>query len=179
MVPSAWDVILNVFVPEVNNVGGFGVWFAFLKKNEPITSPQLSESKFTFVTDATAPLVFPVSFAPFTTYPKYFSLCAKPIQSTLNNLDVAEYVDDGAGLDWSYGSIIYFSTLTLGEPNAAATSGLDKSPNLWFGSWDLNKPISTPLSSTFTSSKTVKVPDVICISNNLGITSGIPLSKKW
>ena len=51
---------------------------------------KLSESKFTFVTDATAPLVFPVNFAPFTTYPKYFSLCAKPIQSTLNNLDVAE-----------------------------------------------------------------------------------------
>ena len=55
---------LNVFVPEVNKVGGFGVVFAFLKKNAPITSPQLSENKLILVTVATAPLVTPVSFAP-------------------------------------------------------------------------------------------------------------------
>ena len=54
--PSADDVTLNVFVPTVNNVGGFGVVFAFLKKNAPIKSPQLSEKRLILVTVATAPL---------------------------------------------------------------------------------------------------------------------------
>mgnify|MGYP001491258553 CR=1 FL=1 len=53
------------------------------------------------------------------TYPKYLSLLARPIMSVLNNLDVAEYVDDGAGLVRSYGSITYFSTRTFGVPNDA------------------------------------------------------------
>ena len=89
---------MNVFVPEVNNVGGAGFLLASLKKNAPITSPQLSENSVTFVTVAIAPLVFPVNFAPLTTYPKYFSKFANPVTSQLNNLDVAEYVADGAGL---------------------------------------------------------------------------------
>ena len=42
------------------------------------------------VTVATAPLDLPVNFAPFTRYPKYFSLLASPITSVLNNLEVAE-----------------------------------------------------------------------------------------
>ena len=64
--------------------------FAFLKKNAPITSPQLSENSVVLVTVATAPLDFPVNFAPLTRYPKYFSLLASPIISVLNNFDVAE-----------------------------------------------------------------------------------------
>ena len=67
--PSTVDVTLNVFVPEVNNVGGAGFLLASLKKNAPITSPQLSENSVTFVTVAIAPLVFPINFAPLTTYP--------------------------------------------------------------------------------------------------------------
>ena len=83
-------VILNVNVPDLNTTGGFGVAFAFRKKKHPIKSPQLSLFKSILVTVATAPLETPVNFAPFTSYPKYFSKFAKPIQSTLNNLDVAE-----------------------------------------------------------------------------------------
>ena len=64
--------------------------FAFLKKNAPITSPQLSENSVVLVTVATAPLDFPVNFAPLTRYPKYFSLLASPIISVLNSFDVAE-----------------------------------------------------------------------------------------
>ena len=71
-------------------MGGFGVLFAFLKKNAPTTSPQLSEISVVLVTVATAPLDLPVNFAPLTKYPKYFSLLASPITSVLNNLDVAE-----------------------------------------------------------------------------------------
>ena len=109
--PSADDVTLNVFVPTVNNVGGFGVVFAFLKKNAPIKSPQLSEKRLILVTVATAPLDCPVNFAPLTRYPKYFSKFAKPVTSTLNNLEVAEYVADGAGLERSYGSTVYLLIL--------------------------------------------------------------------
>ena len=47
---------MNVFVPVENKFGGFGVVFAFLKKNVPTKSPQLSEFKLMFVTVATAPL---------------------------------------------------------------------------------------------------------------------------
>ena len=47
---------LNVFVPTVNKLGGFGVTLAFLKKNAPIRSPQLSELRLILVTVATAPL---------------------------------------------------------------------------------------------------------------------------
>ena len=83
-------VILNVNVPDLNTTGGFGVALAFLKKKHPTKSPQLSVFKSRFVTVATAPLDTPVNFAPLTTYPKYFSKFANPIQSTLNNLDVAE-----------------------------------------------------------------------------------------
>ena len=67
----------------------------------------------------------------------------------------------------------------LGEPKPAPTSGLASSPNLWFGLCDLIKPIWVPLTSTFTSSNTENVPEVIVISINLGTISGIPLSKKW
>ena len=90
IVPSGWDVTLNVFVPVANRVGGFGILFAFLKKNAPITSPQLSEINVVLVTVATAPHYLPVNFAPLIKYPKYFSLLASPITSVLNNLDVAE-----------------------------------------------------------------------------------------
>ena len=48
----------------------------------------------------------------------------------LSNLDVAEQVDDGDGLEVSKGSTVYFSTRTDGDPNPAPTSGLDVSPNL-------------------------------------------------
>ena len=83
-------VILNVRVPDLNTTGGLGVALAFRKKKQPTKSPQLSENKSILVTVATAPLETPVNFAPFTRYPKYFSKFANPIQSTLNNLDVAE-----------------------------------------------------------------------------------------
>ena len=51
----------------MNKVGGFGIAFAFRKKNAPIISPQLSENKFILDIVATAPLEAPVNFAPFTT----------------------------------------------------------------------------------------------------------------
>ena len=79
----------------------------------------------------------------------------------------------------SNGSIIYFSTFELGAPNPAVNSGLLSSPNLWLGAWDLIKPIWVPFISTFTFSKTEKVPEAISISINFGTISGIPLSKKW
>ena len=60
-------VILNVNVPELNTTGGFGVVFAFLKKNVPSKSPQLSVFKSILSTVATAPLDAPVNFAPLTT----------------------------------------------------------------------------------------------------------------
>ena len=96
-VPSGAAVILNVFVPVLNVIGGFGSAFAFLKKNAPMISPQLSEIKSMLVIVATAPLVSPIIFAPLTAYPKYSSEFASAVTSTLNNFDVAEYVFDGAG----------------------------------------------------------------------------------
>ena len=90
IVPSGAAVILNVFVPDLNVTGGFGSALAFLKKNAPIISPQLSENKSTLVTLATAPLDSPIIVAPFTTYPKYSSLFANAVTSIFNNLDVAE-----------------------------------------------------------------------------------------
>ena len=68
-------------------------------------------------------------------------------------------MSDGAGLDVSKGSTVYSSTKTDGLPNPAPTSGLDVSPNLWLGAWDLIKPIWVPFISTFTFSKTEKVPE--------------------
>ena len=65
-VPSGAAVILNVFVPVLNVIGGFGSAFGFLKKNAPRISPQLSEIKSMLVIVATAPLVSPIIFAPFT-----------------------------------------------------------------------------------------------------------------
>ena len=90
IVPSGAAVTLNVFLPVANKVGGFGVAFASLKKNAPNKSPQLSLNKSILLTVATAPLVSPVIFAPFTRYPKYFSLFANDIVSILSNFDVAE-----------------------------------------------------------------------------------------
>ena len=58
---------LNVFVPVVNKVGGFGVELAFLKKKAPTISPQLSENRSLLDMVATAPLETPVNFAPLTT----------------------------------------------------------------------------------------------------------------
>ena len=69
ILPGRFAVNLNVFVPVRNNIGGSGVWFAFLKKKAPIRSPQLSEIKSKFVIVATAPLDLPVIFAPLTRYP--------------------------------------------------------------------------------------------------------------
>ena len=58
-VPTGAAVTLNVFVPDLNRVGGAGTALAFLKKNVPKTSPQLSEYKLAFVTFAVAPLDSP------------------------------------------------------------------------------------------------------------------------
>ena len=55
---------------------------------------------------------------------------ANAIQSIFNNLDVAEYVSDGAGLVLSNGSTVYVSTETEGDPKPAPISGLEVSPNL-------------------------------------------------
>ena len=52
IVPSDAAVILNVLVPVRKTFGGFGFAFAFLKKNEPSRSPQLSDIKSIFVTVA-------------------------------------------------------------------------------------------------------------------------------
>ena len=46
------------------------------------------------------------------------------------SFDVAEYVSEGAGLVLSYGSTVYSSTKTDGDPKPAPTSGLEESPNL-------------------------------------------------
>ena len=61
--PSAAAVTLIVIVPERNTLGGWGVWLGSLKKNAPIISPQLSETRFIFVTVAIAPLVSPIIVA--------------------------------------------------------------------------------------------------------------------
>ena len=89
-VPSAAAVTLNVLVPDLNNTGGLGTAFAFLKKNVPIKSPQLSDIRSMFVILATAPLVSPITVAPFTKYPKYCSSFANAEISMFNNFDVAE-----------------------------------------------------------------------------------------
>ena len=60
IVPSGAAVTLNVFVPVANSVGGFGVACAFLKKNAPSKSPQLSLNKSILLTVATAPLLSPI-----------------------------------------------------------------------------------------------------------------------
>ena len=77
IVPSGAAVTLNVFVPDLNRVGGFGVACAFLKKNAPSKSPQLSLNKSILLTVATAPLLSPTIFAPFVMYPKYLGSFAK------------------------------------------------------------------------------------------------------
>ena len=97
--------------------------------------------------------------------------------SQLNILEVAEYVEDGAGLSLSKGSTSNSSTRTLGAPNPAPTSGLLVSPNLWFGFWTRTKPTWIPDNSIRASSNTLNVPDYISISVNLGNTSGCPLSR--
>ena len=130
IVPSGAAVTLNVLVPVANNVGGFGVACAFLKKNAPSKSPQLSLNKSILLTVATAPLLSPITLAPLVIYPKYCASFARDIESTFNILDVAEYVSDGAGLVVSNGSTVYDSTKTDGLPSPAPTSGLDVSPNL-------------------------------------------------
>ena len=79
-------------MPDLKTLGGSGVVFGSLKKNAPTTSPQLSEIRSTFVTDAIAPLVSPTICAPLTTYPKYSSRVPKPLTSMFNNCEVAEYV---------------------------------------------------------------------------------------
>ena len=99
--PSAAAVTLKVFAPDLNVFGGLGVLFASLKKNEPIISPQLSDTKSILVIFATAPLFSPIIMAPFTAYPKYFSSVANELTSILSNFDVAEYVFEGAGLEES------------------------------------------------------------------------------
>ena len=96
--PSAAAVTLKVFTPVLKTTGGWGVTFGSLKKNAPIISPQLSENKSILVTVATAPLVSPIILAPLTTYPKYSSKLPNAVTSIFNNTDVAEYVEDGAGL---------------------------------------------------------------------------------
>ena len=83
-VPTGAAVTLNVFVPDLNRVGGAGTALAFLKKNVPITSPQLSEYKFAFVTVAVAPLDSPTIEQPLLIYPKYLSSFAKATTSILN-----------------------------------------------------------------------------------------------
>ena len=130
IVPSGAAVTLNVLVPVANSVGGFGVACAFLKKNAPNKSPQLSLNKSILLTVATAPLLSPTIFAPLLIYPKYCASFASDIVSTFNILEVAEYESDGAGLVVSKGSTVYDSTKTDGLPNPAPTSGLDVSPNL-------------------------------------------------
>ena len=64
VVPIEAAVNLKVFVPVLNNGDGFGVTLAFLKKNAPKQSPQLSENNPAFVTVADAPLVRPMSVNP-------------------------------------------------------------------------------------------------------------------
>ena len=64
-VPSGAAVTLNVFDPVSKRTGGAGVVFGSLKKNAPSKSPQLSLTKSTLVTFATAPLSCPIIFAPF------------------------------------------------------------------------------------------------------------------
>ena len=67
--PGDAAVTLNVFVPVLNNVGltPLLVLFAFLKKNAPKRSPQLSEIRSILSTVATALLVSPTNCAPTTT----------------------------------------------------------------------------------------------------------------
>ena len=86
-------------------------------------------------------------------------------------------MSEGDGLVLSYGSTVYSSTKTDGDPKPAPTSGLEESPNLWFGFCILMNPICSPLISIFTFSNTLKVPDDIVISTNFGTISGIPLSR--
>ena len=69
IVPAGADVTLNVFVPVLNKFDGFGSVFGSLKKKEPIKSPQLSLTNFTFATLAIAPLVKPTNLTFFLTYP--------------------------------------------------------------------------------------------------------------
>ena len=86
IVPSGAAVTLNVLVPVANSVGGFGVACAFLKKNAPNKSPQLSLNKSILLTFATAPLLSPTIFAPLVIYPKYCASFASDIVSTLEFL---------------------------------------------------------------------------------------------
>ena len=59
------EVILNVFSPFLNLTDGTGVDNGFLKKNDPATSPTLSEINLIFDTVAVAPLVLPTNLIPF------------------------------------------------------------------------------------------------------------------
>ena len=81
IVPSGAAVTLNVLVPVVNKVGGFGVVFAFLKKNAPSKSPQLSLNKSMLLTVATAPLFSPTILAPLTISVSYTHLTLPTISS--------------------------------------------------------------------------------------------------
>ena len=67
--PSVAAVTLKVFAPDLKITGGLGSALAFLKKNDPIKSPQLSDTKSILVIFATAPLVSPIIVAPLTVYP--------------------------------------------------------------------------------------------------------------
>ena len=117
-------------VPDVTLTVGAGDAFGSLKKKFPTMSPQLSEIRSQEVTVAVAPLLCPTMVAPLTQYPKYIGSFANDLTPQLNNLDVAEYVSDGAGRSLSYGSTLYFSTRTDGDPNPAPISGRELSPNL-------------------------------------------------
>ena len=68
-------------------------------------------------------------------------------------------MSDGAGLEVSKGSTVYFSSKTERDPNPAPTSGLDESPNLWLGCFILANPICVPSISMLISSKTLNVPE--------------------
>ena len=65
-----------------------------------------------------------------------------------------------------------------GDANPAPISGLEVSPNLWFGFWILINPIDLlSESKIMASSNGVNVPDSILISQTFGAISTCWLSR--
>ena len=95
--------------------------------------------------------------------------------SQLNNLDVAEYVSDGAGLELSNISTIYFSifpptTLTLLDVNDVS---------IWF--WDANISLYvSPLKEPITGSLIMLVSPYLWFGGSaITVASSLPPSNIW
>ena len=88
------DVNLNVLEPVLNLSGGGGDARGSLKKNDPPTSPNVSVTTLTSLTDACAPLVLPTRTTLLFTNPKKvpWTSSESASASIFRTVEDAEYV---------------------------------------------------------------------------------------